>query len=90
MVISPTAADGGEAKLVVAVVEQAVTKAKGKIKNQEELGEKPLAYAIAGHQQAVFNLFEMKVAADKVKTLNNQLSNEKGILRYLLIKREEK
>lgn len=72
-----TAATAG----VVAVVE----KAGGKLAKMIDWGKKDLAYPIKKETSGIFRLWPVKLAADKVKSVDKQLRLKEGVLRFLLV-----
>jgi small subunit ribosomal protein S6 len=77
----------------VATVEKAkeyVTKFGGNITNVEEWGKKKLAYKINGEDFAVYVAMDVKLPAAAPAKISNTLNITDEVLRYLLVKAEER
>ena len=86
---SPTEG-GGDLEALQKSVTAVVTKFKGKVVSQEELGEKQLAYQINHATQGTYVVYQIELPETEVKSVNKRLLNEKIIWRYLLTKVVEK
>jgi len=60
---------------------------KAEIISEIELGRKKLSYSINKSQKGNYFSIEFNVDANLLKTLSNKLKLEKGILRFLMIKK---
>ena len=67
-----------------------VTDNGGEITKEENLGKKKLAYRIKGEDFAVYSYFEVKLPAEAVLKISNVLNITEEVLRYLLVKVDEK
>ncbi len=62
----------------------------GVIKNQDVWGKKKLAYPIDKQEFAVYVAFELDLPGAAVAKISNGLNINKEILRYLLVKEDER
>ena len=62
----------------------------GEIKNQENLGKKKMAYQINKQDFAVYVNFELDLPAQAPIKISNTLNITNDIMRYLLVKEDEK
>lgn len=69
-------------------VEKTVDLFKGKIGTVEDWGEKTLAYQINKSTSGIFLFFPLELDPQEAKALSTKLSQEEGIIRYLIIKKE--
>ncbi len=75
---------------VVGKIKKLVTDNGGEVKKEESEGKKKLAYLIAKQEFAVFHFFELSLPAEAPLKINGTLNITDGVLRYLLVKRDEK
>lgn len=62
----------------------------GKIAKEESWGKKRLAYRINNQSFAVYAYFEVELPADAPLKISNTLNITSEVLRYLLVKTDEK
>lgn len=72
------------------VVRALVTDNGGEIIKEDNWGKKRLAYGINGEDFGVYVYFEVKLPAAAPLKISNTLNITEGILRYLLVKADEK
>ena len=72
-------------KDVLASVEKLLKLNKAEVVNKDEWGVKPLAYLIAGHKNANYVIFNIKLNPAVSSKLQQQLNIEDGVLRYLMV-----
>lgn len=72
------------------VVRKLVTDNGGKIVSEEAWGKKRLAYKIKGQDFAVYQYMEVELPADAPLKISNVLNITDSVLRYLLVKVDEK
>lgn len=63
---------------------------KGKVKKTMEWGRRELAYPIKKKNVGCYFLWEIELPEDKLGDFNNKLKIEEGLLRYLLVRKEER
>ncbi len=73
-------------KLVSGIVE----KAGGKVVSTDNWGKKRLAYSINGENFAVYLAMDVELPASAPKAMSAVLNITDGVLRYLLVKSDEK
>lgn len=69
-----------------AQIEKLVTEAGGKIAKTDSWGKRKLAYAIGGHEHAVYVFYTLDMPGAGVKTLNNALNISDEVIRFLISK----
>lgn len=74
----------------LAGVRKIVTTAGGKIIKEDNWGKKKLAYPIAGENFAVYVYMECELPADAPLKISNTLNITDSVLRYLLVRVDEK
>ena len=86
VLLAPQAAAEGKEKFKDNV-DALIAKQKGKILSVDEWGERPLAYLVAKHDRGIYCAYTVEMEADKAVAFNNKLKLEKGVLRYLLVRK---
>lgn len=71
-------------------IRKIVTSNGGEITKEDNNGKKKLAYRIKSEDFAVYTYFEVKLPADAVLKISNTLNITDEVLRYLLVKVDEK
>lgn len=74
----------------LAKVREIVTSAGGTITKEDNWGKKRLQYRIKGEDFAVYVYFEVELPADAPLKISNTLNITDEVLRYLLVKFDEK
>jgi small subunit ribosomal protein S6 len=64
--------------------------AGGKIVDEDDWGRKKLAYKIAGENFAIYRVYTLELPAAAVKKINDTLNITSEVLRFLLIKVDQK
>jgi len=77
-------------KAVIANVEKVVNVNKGKILGTDDWGKKDMAYKIGKSTTGIYLIFTLELEPAAVKELPAKLKLEPEILRYLLIRKDEK
>ncbi len=72
------------------VVRSLVADAGGKIVKEDSWGKKKLAYAIKGEHFANYAYMECELPADAPLKISNTLNITENVLRYLLVRVDEK
>jgi small subunit ribosomal protein S6 len=67
-----------------------ITDAGGKIAKEDNWGKKKLAYQIEGQDYAAFVFFNLELPADAPLKISNILNITDEVIRYLLVKKDEK
>lgn len=73
-------------KLVTGIIE----KADGTVVSTDNWGKKRLAYSINGENFAVYLAMDVELPASAPKAISTTLNITDGVLRYLLVKSDEK
>jgi ribosomal protein S6 len=63
---------------------------EGKIVNERSWGELPLAYSIKKQHQAKYFTWKIDIATNKILEFKRKLNFNEKLLRYLLLKVDEK
>ena len=71
-------------------VRQLVTSSGGEVASEDNWGKKRLAYRIAKEDFAVYVVLTVKLPSDAPKKISNTLNITDDVLRYLLVKIDEK
>ena len=71
-------------------VRDLVAKHGGKIVKEEAWGKKKLAYQIAKHNFAIYHYIEVELPANAPLAISNALNITDSVIRYLLVKADEK
>lgn len=74
----------------VKAVKEIVELLKGTVEAQEKWGERTLAFPIKKKMSAKFFTWQIKLEANKLLELKKKLNFEEKILRYLVLKVDEK
>ena len=73
-----------------AKVEKLIADHGGKIIKSEEEGKKRLAYAISGQEFAVYYYYELELPAEAPAKISSVLNITDEVIRYLLVKADER
>lgn len=71
-------------------VRDVITSAGGSVKAEDNWGKKKLAYAINKENFAVYVMFTLVLPADAPQKISNTLNISDNVMRYLLVKVDEK
>lgn len=71
-------------------VDNLIAKQKGTVLSCDEWGERSLSYPVEKYDRGMYYVYAMEMDPEKAVVLNNKLKLEKGVLRYLLVKRQVK
>lgn len=71
-------------------VRQLVTSNGGKVVTEDSWGKKKLAYQINKQDFALYHYMEVSLPAEAPLTISNALNITDGVLRYLLVKVDQK
>lgn len=63
---------------------------KGKIVKEEAEGKKRIAYTIKGQDFAVYHYYELQLPAEAPQKMSNVLNITDEVIRYLLVKKDER
>lgn len=66
-----------------------VTDRGGQVEDQEFLGKRRLAYPIDHHMEGTYVLTQFQIEPPETVELENQLRINEGVLRFLLIRRDD-
>lgn len=67
-------------------VEKLIADAGGKITETDSWGKRKLAYAIAGHEHAVYVFYTLELPGQGVRKLNDALNIVDEVIRFLITK----
>lgn len=70
-------------------IERSILKEGGEIVKKENWGRKTLAYPIKKKEEAIYYLFYIKSAPDKIANIENNFYRRENILRYLILQRKK-
>jgi len=71
-------------------IKKIITSLKGEVKRTNEWGKKELAYPIKKKNLGHYFLWEIKLPEKSLNELSSKIKMEEGIMRYLLVKMEER
>ncbi len=71
-------------------VRDLIAKHGGKIVKEDAWGKKKLAYQINRHDFAIYHYFEVELPAEAPLAISGTLNITDGVIRYLLVKADEK
>ena len=71
-------------------VRDIITSAGGEVASEENAGKKKLAYRINGEDFAVYVFMDVKLPADAPQKISSTFNITDEVLRYLLVKTDEK
>ena len=71
-------------------IRQLVKDNGGKVTKEDAWGKKRLAYQIDKQEFAVYHYMDLELPAEAPLVISNTLNITDGVLRYLLVKRDEK
>lgn len=74
----------------LAKVKKLIESVGGKIKKEENDGKKRLAYSINGQEFAVYYFYDVELPADAPNKLSGTLNITDEVLRYLLVRTDER
>lgn len=80
-------ATAAKKKSVLALVEKMITMFKGKVVEVDEWGVKDMAYEIEGNATGLYVVLTVEIAPDSVRSLQEKLRLEDGIIRYLVVRK---
>lgn len=86
-IVSPTL-DEASIKQVAEEMKNVITKAKGKIIDVKEMGQKDLAYEIEGHKKGYYFLLVVEADKEAVAEFNRVANVNEDVIRHLVIKQE--
>lgn len=68
-------------------VENLLAKQKAKVLACDEWGEKSLVFPISKYDRGMYFVYALEMEPEKAAALGGKLKLEKGVLRYMLVKR---
>ncbi len=74
---------------IIEKIKKLITKNKGKISSENNLGRKKLSYPIEKLLKGVFICLEFDIEPKTLKSIEKELKLNKNIIRYLIIKKPE-
>lgn len=90
MVLTQTLMETQKIALITERLEAVLKKVKGTITLKNDMGERQLAYKVAGQDRGYYVVYLFEVEKSALKEINKQLRLIKEILRYLVTKIEVK
>jgi len=82
--------DGKQQKEAEALVKEWLGKSGGKVVKVDFWGKRDLVYPIKKQMKGVYVLFELELAADEVTELQKRIKLEEGLLRNLLVVKNQR
>jgi small subunit ribosomal protein S6 len=89
VILDPTLPEE-DMKAAVAKVGDLVSAIKGKVTNVEEWGKRKLAYEIKRHQEGFYVVYKFDAGPESVSELERTLKISDPVLRFLVVRLEEK
>lgn len=86
--VLPGGSTAAKKKAVGETIEKIVKMNDGVVAKSDDWGEKELAYPIAKYKTGSFLHYDLELESVSVKALADKLRMEEGIIRHLLIKKE--
>ncbi|HVE81178.1 MAG TPA: 30S ribosomal protein S6 [Candidatus Dormibacteraeota bacterium] len=74
----------------VAKIEKQIDSVSGKIIKRDNWGKRRLSYRVKKQNFAIYIYFEVNLEADKIRSLESALRITEEVLRFLIVKHEEK
>ena len=87
-IILPAKTTTAKKKSAQALVEKLVKTLKGKMLKTDDWGELKLSYKILENESGIFLHYWLELDKQAVNDINNKLRLEEGIIRYLLVRKE--
>lgn len=87
-IVRPTL-DEAAIKKVADDMKSVITKSNGKIVDERDMGQRELAYEIAGHRKGYYFLFTVEADAKAVAEFNRVANVTEDVIRHLIIKIED-
>lgn len=87
--VLPEKATPAKKKAVTETIEKMVKVFKGSVESTKDRGKMELAYPIKEELSGNFLFFELELDKESVSQLNSKLRLEEGIIRYLVVKKEQ-
>jgi len=67
-----------------------VERFQGTVTQQDEWGKRTLAYEIDGNKEGYYTLFKVEMDSEKVRELDRMLRIREDLLRFIIVREEEK
>lgn len=87
-IVNPTLEEA-TIKKVADDMKSVIKKAKGKIVEEKEMGQRDLAYEIEKHKKGYYFLFTFEAEASLIAEINRICNVSENIIRHLVIKIED-
>ena len=87
-IVNPTLEES-TIKKVADEVKEIITKSKGKIIEEKDMGQKALAYEIKKHKKGYYFLFTILADASVISEFNRIANVNENIIRHLVVKIED-
>ncbi len=71
-------------------IKKLVADSDGEVKKEDNEGKRKLAYRLKGQEYALYYFFELGLPAEAPLKVSNVLNITNGVMRYLLVKKDEK
>lgn len=71
-------------------VKNLIETSKGKIIKEEAEGKKRMAYTVKGQEFAVYHFYELQLPAEAPQKMSGVLNITDEVLRYLLVRKDER
>ena len=76
-------------KKVAEEAKEVITKAKGTITEEKDMGQRDLAYEIESHKKGYYFLFVVEATKEVVTAFNHYANTSENIIRSLVVKSED-
>ena len=87
-IVNPTL-DEAAIKKVANDMKSIITKSKAKVVDEKDMGQRELAYEIAGHKKGYYFLFTVEADAKTVSEFNRVANVNENVIRHLIVKVED-
>ncbi len=80
--------DSEAQKKLLAEIKKQITGLEGKVIKEEEMGKRVFAYKIKKEKEGCYFILTVELSSDKIKTLDEKIKSQSGVLRYLVLRKE--
>jgi Ribosomal protein S6 len=88
-IVLPEKTTPAKVKSVTASLEKTLSLLKGKVLKMEEWGKLDFSFKLKGNDSGVFVYFDLELDGNGAIKFRDKLRAEEGMLRYLLIRKED-
>lgn len=87
-IVNPTL-DEASIKKVAEDMKDIIVKAKGEITEEQEMGQRDLAYEINKHKKGYYFFYAVNTTPDVIKEFNRIANVNENVIRHLIVKVEK-